>query len=87
MKDYSSISYVNEALDSLVREVVREKREAIESQVWSRYYQIQKLLVNGRDILTLSSGDNFRRLYEQRRLLWEKSDEMLRVIGMIGKVF
>ena len=87
MKDYANISYVNEALDSLVREVVREKREAIESQVWSRYYQIQKLLVNGRDILTLSSGDNFRRLYEQRRLLWEKSDEMLRVIGMIGKVF
>ena len=87
MKDYANISYVNEAIDSLVREVIREKREAIESQVWSRYYQIQKLLVNGRDILTLSSGDNFRRLYEQRRLLWEKSDEMLRVIGMIGKVF
>lgn len=87
MKDYANISYVNEAIDSLVREVVREKREAIESQVWSRYYQIQKLLDGGRDILTLSSGDNFRRLYEQRRLLWEKSYEMLRVIEMISKVF
>lgn len=87
MKDYASISYVNEAIDSLVREVVREKREAIESQVWARYYQIQQLLDGGRDILTLSSGDNFRRLYEQRRLLWEKSYEMLRVIEMISKVF
>lgn len=87
MKDYANISYVNEALDSLVREVVREKREAIESQVWARYYQIQQLLDGGRDILTLSSGDNFRRLYEQRRLLWEKSYEMLRVIEMISKVF
>lgn len=87
MKDYASISYVNEAIDSLVREVVREKREAIEDQVWSRYYQIQKLLDGGRDILTLSSEDNFRRLYEQRRVLWEKSYEMLRVIEMISKVF
>lgn len=87
MKDYASISYVNEAIESLVREVVREKREAIESQVWARYYQIQQLLDGGRDILTLSSGDNFRRLYEQRRLLWEKSYEMLRVIEMISKVF
>lgn len=87
MKDYASISYVNEALDSLVRESIRQKREAIESQVWSRYYQIQKLLDGGRDILILSSGENFRRLYEQRRLLWEKSYEMLRVIEMISKVF
>ena len=87
MKDYANISYVNEALDSLVREVVREKREAIERQVWSRYYQIQKLLDGGRDILTLSSGENFRRLYEQRRLLWEKASEMLNVIEMISKVF
>lgn len=78
---------MNEALDSLVRESIRQKREAIESQVWSRYYQIQKLLDGGRDILTLSSGENFRRLYEQRRLLWEKSYEMLRVIEMISKVF
>ena len=87
MKDYANISYVNEALDSLVREVVREKREAIERQVWYRYYQIQKLLDGGRDILTLSSGENFRRLYDQRRLLWEKSYEMLNVIEMIAKVF
>lgn len=87
MKNYANISYVNEAIDSLVREVIREKREALESRVWSRYNQIQKLLDGGRDILTLSTGDNFRRLYEQRRLLWEKSYEMLRVIEMISQVF
>lgn len=87
MKNYASISYVNEAIDSLVREVIREKREALESRVWSRYNQIQKLLDGGRDILTLSTGDNLRRLYEQRRLLWEKSNEMLRVIEMISQVF
>lgn len=87
MKDYANISYVNEAIDSLVREVIREKREALESRVWSRYNQIQKLLDGGRDILTLSTGDNFRRLYEQRRLLWNKSYEMLRVIEMISQVF
>lgn len=87
MKDYASISYVNEAIDSLVREVTREKREALEVLVWSRYYQIQKLLDGGRDILMLSTGNNFNRLYEQRRLLWEKSYEMLRVIEMISKVF
>lgn len=87
MKNYANISYVNEAIDSLVREVIREKREALEGQVWSRYYQIQKLLDGGRDILTLSTGDNFRRLYEQRRLLWQKSSELLRVIGMITKEF
>lgn len=87
MKNYANISYVNEALDSLVREAIREKREAIESKVWARYYQIQKLLDGGRDILTLSTGDNFRRLYEQRRLLWEKSYEMLRVIEMISQVY
>ncbi len=87
MKDYANISYVNEAIDSLVREVVREKREALESRVWARYHQIQKLLNGGRDILTLSSGDNFRRLYEQRRILWEKSYELLRVIEMISKEF
>lgn len=87
MKNYASISYVNEAIDSLVREVNREKREALESRVWARYNQIQKLLNGGRDILTLSTGDNFRRLYEQRRLLWEKSYEMLRVIEMISQVF
>lgn len=87
MKNYANISYVNEAIDSLVREVIREKREALESRVWSRYNQIQKLLNGGRDILTLSTGDNFRRLYEQRRLLWEKSYEMLRVIEMISKEF
>lgn len=87
MKNYANISYVNEAIDSLVREVIREKREALESRVWSRYNQIQKLLNGGRDILTLSSGDNFRRLYEQRRILWEKSYELLRVIEMISKEF
>ena len=87
MKNYASISYVNEAIDSLVREVIREKREALESRVWARYNQIQKLLNGGRDILTLSTGDNFRRLYEQRRILWEKSYEMLRVIEMISKEF
>ena len=87
MKDYANISYVNEAIDSLVREVIREKRVALESRVWARYNQIQKLLDGGRDILTLSTGDNFRRLYEQRRLLWEKSYEMLRVIEMISQVF
>lgn len=87
MKNYASISYVNEAIDSLVREVIREKREALESRVWARYNQIQKLLDGGRDILTLSTGDNFRRLYEQRRLLWAKSYEMLRVIEMISQVF
>lgn len=87
MKNYASISYVNEAIDSLVREVIREKRVALESRVWARYNQIQKLLDGGRDILTLSTGDNFRRLYEQRRLLWEKSYEMLRVIEMISQVF
>lgn len=87
MKNYANISYVNEALDSLVREAIREKREALEDQVWSRYYQIQKLLDGGRDILTLSTGDNFRRLYEQRRILWEKSYEMLRVIEMISQEF
>lgn len=87
MKDYANISYVNEALDSLVREAIREKREALEDQVWSGYYQIQKLLDGGRDILTLSTGDNFRRLYEQRRILWEKSYEMLKVIEMISQVF
>lgn len=87
MKEYTSIRYVNEAIDSLVREVIREKREALESRVWSRYNQIQKLLNGGRDILTLSTGDNFRRLYEQRRILWEKSYELLRVIEMISKEF
>lgn len=87
MKNYLNISYVNEAIDSLVREAIREKREALESRVWSRYNQIQKLLNGGRDILTLSTGDNFRRLYEQRRILWEKSYEMLRVIEMISKEF
>lgn len=87
MKNYANISYVNEAIDSLVREVIREKREALESRVWSRYNQIQKLLNGGRDILTLSTGDNFRRLYEQRRILWEKSYELLRVIEMISKEF
>lgn len=87
MKNYANISYVNEAIDSLVREVIREKREALESRVWSRYNQIQKLLDGGRDILTLSSGDNFMRLYKQRRILWEKSREMLRVIEMISKEF
>lgn len=87
MKNYANISYVNEALDSLVREVIREKREALESRVWARYNQIQKLLNGGRDILTLSTGDNFRRLYEQRRILWEKSYEMLRVIEMISQEF
>lgn len=87
MKNYANISYVNEAIDSLVREVIREKREAIEGRVWSRYNQIQKLLDGGRDILTLSTGDNFSRLYEQRRILWEKSYEMLRVIEMISKEF
>lgn len=87
MKNYTNISYVNEAIDSLVREVIREKREALESRVWARYNQIQKLLNGGRDILALSTGDNFRRLYEQRRLLWEKSYEMLRVIEMISKEF
>lgn len=87
MKNYANISYVNEALDSLVREVIREKREALESRVWYRYNQIQKLLNGGRDILTLSTGDNFRRLLEQRRLLWEKSYEMLRVIEMISEEF
>lgn len=87
MKNYTNISYVNEAIDSLVREVIREKREALESRVWARYNQIQKLLNGGRDILTLSTGDNFRRLYEQRRILWEKSYEMLRVIEMISKEF
>lgn len=87
MKDYASISYVNEALDSLVREVVREKREALESRVWSRYNQIQKLLNGGRDILAMSTGDNFTRLYEQRRILWEKSYELLNVIEMISNVF
>lgn len=87
MNDYANISYVNEALDSLVREVVREKREAIEAQVWSKYHLIQRLLDGGRDILTLSTGDRFRRLYEQRRILWEKPYEMLRVIEMINQVF
>ena len=87
MKNYANISYVNEAIDSLVREVVREKREALESRVWARYNQIQKLLNGGRDILTLSSGDNFRRLYERRHILWEKSYELLRVIEMISKEF
>ena len=87
MKNYANISYVNEAIDSLVREVIREKREAIESRVWSRYNQIQKLLDGGRDILALSTGDNFGRLYEQRRKLWVKSYEMLRVIEMISKEF
>lgn len=87
MKNYANISYVNEAIDSLVREVVREKREALESRVWARYNQIQKLLNGGRDILSLSSGDNFRRLYEQRHILWEKSYELLRVIEMISKEF
>ena len=87
MKNYANISYVNEAIDSLVREVIREKREALESRVWARYNQIQKLLNGGRDILTLSSGDSFRRLYEQRRILWEKSYELLRVIEMISKEF
>lgn len=87
MKNYLNISYVNEAIDSLVREAIREKREALESRVWARYNQIQKLLNGGRDILTLSTGDNFRRLYEQRRILWEKSYEMLRVIEMISKEF
>ena len=87
MKNYANINYVNEAIDSLVHEVIREKREALESRVWSRYNQIQKLLDGGRDILTLSSGDNFMRLYKQRRILWEKSREMLRVIEMISKEF
>lgn len=87
MKNYANISYVNEAIDSLVREVIREKREALESRVWARYNQIQKLLNGGCDILILSTGDNFRRLYEQRRILWEKSYEMLRVIEMISKEF
>lgn len=87
MKDYANISYVNEALNSLVREVIREKREALETRVWSRYNQIQKLLDGGRDILTLSTGDNFRRLYEQRRILWQKSYELLRVIDMISEEF
>lgn len=87
MKNHANISYVNEAIDSLVREVIREKREALESRVWARYNQIQKLLNGGHDILTLSTGDNFRRLYEQRRLLWEKSYEMLRIIEMISQEF
>lgn len=87
MKDYANISYVNEALDCLVREVVREKREAIENLVKTRYYQIQKLLDGGRDIFTLSSGVNHRRLYEQRRLLREKAIEMLNVLEMIDKAF
>lgn len=87
MKNYANISYVNAAIHSLVHEVIREKREALESRVWARYNQIQKLLDGGRDILTLSTGDNFRRLYEQRRILWEKSYELLRVIEMINQVF
>lgn len=87
MKDYANISYVNAALNSLVREVVSEKRKAIENQVWTRYYQIRQLLDGGRDILMLSSGENLQRLYEQRRLLRQKANEMLEVIEMINKVF
>lgn len=87
MKDYANISYVNEALDSLVREVTREKREALEKEVWSRYYQIHKLLDGGRDILTLATGDRFDRLYVKRRQLWTKSYELLWVIETMSKVF
>lgn len=87
MKDYASISYVNEAIDSLVREAIREKREALLSEVWSKYYQITKLLDGGRNILTLATGDRFERLYVKRRVLWEKSYELLWVIETISKVF
>ena len=87
MKDYANISYVNEAIDSLVREVVRDKREAIEKKVWDRYHQMHKLLDGGRDILTLATGDRFDRLYVKRRVLWEKSYELLKVIEMISEEF
>lgn len=85
MKDYAINSYVNELLNSLFREVVREKREAIENKIWTRYCQIQNLLDGGRDILELSSGENFTRLIAHRCLLRVKLFELLRVIDMINQ--
>lgn len=87
MKDYANISYVNEALDSLVREVTREKRDALKKEVWSRYYQIHKLLDGGRDILILATGDRFDRLYVKRRQLRTKTYELLKILEMINRVF
>lgn len=83
MKDYANISYVNEALESLVHEVRREQREAIEDAVWKRSRMIEGLLTNGRPYLMQASGSRFDKIYQLRQRLWAKLDELMRVVGLI----
>ncbi|MBQ3193074.1 MAG: hypothetical protein IJB59_05850 [Oscillospiraceae bacterium] len=86
MKNYANISYVNEAIDSLVREVRREQLEAIEEVIWRRQHMIERILLQGTPYLMQSSGARFDRMYQLRQRLWSKFNELTRVIGLFHEV-
>jgi hypothetical protein len=86
MKNYANISYVNEAIDSLVREVRREQLEAIVEAILRRQDMIERILLQGVPYFTQSSGARFDRIYQQRQKLWSKLNELNRVIELICEV-
>lgn len=86
MKNYLNISYVNEAIDSLVREVRREQLDVIVEAILRRQDMIERVLLQGTPYFTQSTGARFDRIYQLRQKLWSKLDELNRVIELICEV-
>lgn len=74
------------AADRFASEVKRAVVDQIADDIEKRADSIERLLVNGRDIFQLATGDRFHRLYSQRQKMFIKLDELHRVWGFLYKV-
>lgn len=85
MENYISKDEAYEAVSGLVDQALRAQRDQVNSKVWKRLNQIERILDGGRTFFEQASGPRLAKIYELRQRLYCKAEVLFEVLGYINK--
>lgn len=85
MNNYISKDEAYEAVSGLVDQALRAQRDQVNTKVWQRLNQIERILQGGRTIFEEASGPRLAKIYELRQRLYCKAEVLFEVLGYINE--
>lgn len=81
------LAAISDAVNGLTKEVHNRALEYVLEQITNRTEQIERLLDNGEAILTTTSGDRWRKIFDKRHELFMKKWELYEVQRIIWDIY
>lgn len=85
MNNYITKDEAYEAVSGLVNQALRAQRDQVNTKVWKRLDQIERILDGGRTIFEEASGSRLAKIYELRQKLYCKAEIFFEVLGYLNE--